>query len=707
MRSARTADPGTRRLRRLVLWVLATITIPSLLLSGFGLIAIQNERDAAQERVRDLYGPVAFKLAGQVKERLREVLEAAPGALAQLERLGLRQTREPGAALGALRARQPGLTNFFVLDRSGGPRLPPPADPLPSWSGAPLDPLEEGLRLEFEAAEPSAAAAHYRAQLARLEVDPAVAACLARDALRALGQEAWARTECRRAGGLGLRRCPLHNGLARSLDRAGLKDEALSAWAEVAESCADFVVAGGYNLGLGASLRRLELLWAGAPEEALAVARGLAERLGDPHLPASGGQVRFVATRVATLLEQDSRPAARALAGQFEALATRDELVAAVAAQAHTLVDRPELRSVKVGHAMRMVLVKGGEAIVGAELVPSVLAPGLQANLDELEVDGVQVALVQSMQPIDDGSEGLKAAAVLISDGGFAWRLDLNLRRGTSLDDLARTRTRLYVWVLVLLVVVLVAGISATLWLLVRESRLSRLKTDFVSNVSHELRTPLTSIRMFTETLQLGRVQDEAERQECLQIIAQESERLSRLVERVLDFSRMEAGRRAFRKAPEAVAGLVEAALAACRSDIQARGFQVRVELPADLPRVSVDRDALVEVLINLLSNAMKYSPRSREVTLSARQAGDTLELMVRDEGIGIPRHEHERIFEKFYRVETSLTGEVSGSGLGLSLVRYIVEGHGGQVRVESEPGQGSCFRVRLPLVEDRLAGSR
>ncbi|HOX42138.1 MAG TPA: ATP-binding protein [Myxococcota bacterium] len=698
MSAKRTLDPSTRRLRKLVLLVIATISIPSLLLSGFGLIAIQNERDAAFERIRELYYPVAYKLAGQVKERLRRLVQESGLALEQLERLGRRQAREPGAAFARLQAEHPLLTNFFVLDADGRPLLPAPDDPLPTWQGAPAGPLEEGLRLEFEAADPRAAAAHYQALLARQALEPAEAACLAQAALRSFGQGVPPSEECRRASGLGPQRCVWLNGLARSLDRAGAREEALPAWARVAEACAGVVVSGGYNLGLGALLRRLELLWAGQPAEALREAQALAARLSDPGLPASAGQRRFVAARLSGLLTGDSRPAVRPLAGLLAAQAHRAELLSGCAALGRTLAELPELRSVRIGPSLHMVLLRGGEVTVGAELVPELLEPELQATLEALEVEAAQAELVPSTQPLPNLDREVPAASVLISDGGFAWRLDLVLRGGETLDDLARTRTQLYRWALALLVLVLVAGISATLWLMVRENRLARLKTDFVSNVSHELRTPLTSIRMFTETLLLDRASDEAERKECLQIIAQESERLSRMVARILDFSRMEAGRRTYRLAPEPLGELVDAALAACRSELAARDFRVEVRVPAELPRVLADRDALVEVLINLISNAIKYSTERRELGLEARVADGQLELDVRDRGIGIPRHELGRIFEKFYRVETPLTSEVSGSGLGLSLVQYIVHGHGGEVRVESAVGEGSTFTVRLPL---------
>jgi two-component system phosphate regulon sensor histidine kinase PhoR len=202
---------------------------------------------------------------------------------------------------------------------------------------------------------------------------------------------------------------------------------------------------------------------------------------------------------------------------------------------------------------------------------------------------------------------------------------------------------------------------------------------------------------MFTETLLLGRVRDREEERQCLQVIAQETERLSRLTQRILDFSRMEAGRKAYAMQPESVPALVQASLDACRPLIEQGGFTVEKELAPDAASALVDRDALVEVLINLVTNAIKYSPDQKQLRVAARREGGMIALSVQDQGIGIARAELSRIFEKFYRVDCRRTTEVGGCGIGLSLVRHIVQAHQGTVAVESEPGRGSTFTVRVP----------
>ena len=247
---------------------------------------------------------------------------------------------------------------------------------------------------------------------------------------------------------------------------------------------------------------------------------------------------------------------------------------------------------------------------------------------------------------------------------------------------------------------VLALGVVYTGRTLYREARLSRLKTDFVSLVSHELRTPLTSIRMFIETLSLGRTQDKEQTAEVLRLLAKETERLSAMIERVLDWSRIEGGHKRYQREPQTVRQLVDAsveAFKAQRADVQA---EVLVDIPEGLPVVSVDRDAVSGALLNLLHNAFKYGGEEKFISLRARPYKKGVRIEVEDHGLGIPAREQRRIFDRFYRVDNLLTRRSEGSGLGLSIARRIVEAHGGKLTVKSEVGKGSCFQLRLPAAK-------
>ena len=260
---------------------------------------------------------------------------------------------------------------------------------------------------------------------------------------------------------------------------------------------------------------------------------------------------------------------------------------------------------------------------------------------------------------------------------------------------------------IVALVATTVIGTAATLGVIYRESRVARLQTDFVNKVSHDLRTPLTSIRMFVETLQMGRLSDPSRQAEALGIIAEEVTRLSALINRLLDWARMESGKRAYHFEPCEVGTLVDDALAALAPQLLTQPAEVRRELPVGLPRVWVDRAALGDALLNLLQNACKYTGPEKKIAVTAHADGPTVFLTVSDNGPGIARADQKRIFDKFYRAKDPLDRTIEGSGLGLSMVKHIAKAHGGKVTVASQPGQGAAFTLALPAARETTAVGR
>ena len=255
-----------------------------------------------------------------------------------------------------------------------------------------------------------------------------------------------------------------------------------------------------------------------------------------------------------------------------------------------------------------------------------------------------------------------------------------------------------------LLIAVLVLAIGVGGWLIVadlnRHLLLARQKTDFVSNVSHELKTPLTSIRMFSELLAEGRVLDKDKQRSYLNIITAETARLTRLINNVLDFSRIERGEKKYTFAKCDLAGVVRETVESYRPHLEANGFHLVCDLPESPLFVNGDRDALAQIVVNLLSNAEKYSSDRRAVRVEARQQSQPLphvEVRVLDRGLGVPQGCEEKIFEQFYRAHDSLSSGIQGSGLGLTLARQIARAHGGDVVCEPREGGGSCFTLRLP----------
>ncbi|HEY5955247.1 MAG TPA: HAMP domain-containing sensor histidine kinase, partial [Polyangiaceae bacterium] len=249
------------------------------------------------------------------------------------------------------------------------------------------------------------------------------------------------------------------------------------------------------------------------------------------------------------------------------------------------------------------------------------------------------------------------------------------------------------------LVFAIMAGIVATFVCLKREANLARLQTDFVSKVSHDLRTPLTSIRMFVETLQLGRAKSQETSQQCLDVLSTESARLSAMIDRLLGWARMEAGKRQYRAEVCRASDIIDAAIAAFEPQRITHPVELDVDVPSDLPDVFVDRYAIVEALLNLLQNAHRYTEDDKRIQVRCvyQQRSATLAIFVDDNGPGIAKREQHRIFEMFYRAEDPLKRNLSGTGLGLAIVHHIVRGNGGAVSVESDLGHGSSFRVLLP----------
>jgi signal transduction histidine kinase len=257
-------------------------------------------------------------------------------------------------------------------------------------------------------------------------------------------------------------------------------------------------------------------------------------------------------------------------------------------------------------------------------------------------------------------------------------------------------------WTLGLLIGLLVVTIAVGGWLIAADLRrqltAARQKTDFVSNVSHELKTPLTSIRLFAEMLAEGRVSDEGKRRQFLGIITSEAARLTRLINNVLDFARMERGEKEYRFEACDLAGLVREVAASYQPHLEAGGFRLQVSLPDSPALVRGDRDGLAQVLVNLVSNAEKYSDTRREIEIQLECGKETAEVRILDRGSGVPAGCGERIFAEFYRAHDSLASGVQGSGLGLTLARRIARAHGGDVNYSPREGGGSCFALRVPL---------
>jgi signal transduction histidine kinase len=279
------------------------------------------------------------------------------------------------------------------------------------------------------------------------------------------------------------------------------------------------------------------------------------------------------------------------------------------------------------------------------------------------------------------------------------WEVAAYLIDPGSLNADAR-RVRMTLWIVILALV----GAVATGSVLVARSvgdemKLAARKTDFVGNVSHELKTPLTSIRMFSELLAGPGADDPRKTRHYAEILSRESARLSRLINRLLDFSKLDRGEMRLERSPVDLAVLVRETVGDLRESVEAAGMELVLDLPeGGGPVVAGDRDALAQVVVNLLGNAVKYAAAGRDVEVAVGTGGGGAVLSVSDRGPGVPRAHRRRIFERFYRVDDSINSGIDGSGIGLALCRQIAERHGGSIRHEPRKGGGSIFVLTLPL---------
>jgi signal transduction histidine kinase len=224
------------------------------------------------------------------------------------------------------------------------------------------------------------------------------------------------------------------------------------------------------------------------------------------------------------------------------------------------------------------------------------------------------------------------------------------------------------------------------------------MKSDFVSTISHEFKSPLSSIRQLAEMLQSGRVPSEDRRQEYYDVLVEQSERLTLLIDNILDFAKIEEGRKKFDFQLLDIGSLLQQIVSVIQDQVRHKDFVIQLEIEKPIPVIQADKESVSQAITNLIDNAVKYSGEARNIVVRALAEEKYLIITVKDFGIGIKKEEIDKIFERFYRGGDELTRTVKGSGLGLTLVKQIVEAHHGNVSVESEVGKGSTFTVRIPL---------
>jgi len=329
-----------------------------------------------------------------------------------------------------------------------------------------------------------------------------------------------------------------------------------------------------------------------------------------------------------------------------------------------------------------------------ARIVPPLLANlAEETGLEFLLVDGNAINLTTS----EAAHIPEKSISLSFNKIPFPWTLIAIQPGYEKLESDVRIQLVIYGFLVVFIIILMFFGVFVLLRDINRETESTRLQTEFVHNISHELKTPLSLIRLYGETLLFKDQLPDAARKEGLQIICKESERLTYLINNILDFSKIEMGRKEFDLKPGNLAEVLINTLDSYRYHLVKKGFAIEVEIDRDIPLLMFDKTAVEGILINLFSNALKFSDQSKYLLLRLEDTPDAILLVVADKGIGIPADELTHIFKRFYRVRNTSELETSGSGLGLTLVKHALDEHGWQIKVESTPGQGSVFTIKIP----------
>jgi signal transduction histidine kinase len=702
---------GLQARKKIILIFLLAILLPALVVGYLSLSAFSKRREAVRRLLESnllVSGESSLQaVEAALLEREREALEAGNFTrLSGLESQGFRDRQVP-ASEEVNPAQFPGTP--FLLDGEYRIVFPITGSDRPA---AP-SPGEIAPRSEFSRAFRRAEAYEY----SRKDFVRAAAAY----------RESLVRAPSNREKAMAL------EAVGRCLISGGNLNEAFRVYSELSEKYGRLQDQAGHFFGLTAAFQIYEIEKRRKQgETGLRALFDVYQSLKDGHWPVNLPEYDFFTSEVQSLIEAGLRAggtpeierAYQALkehpSPYLEALNFTEFLKRYVVPEIKERMDVSALRSAPQLQPDRLLANRDeGYCLVSYALLPDfeeygTFLGGFCWDLESLKSEilpgilaGISKETGLALENIEESRPGTPSAAegpaaedsLLLPYRRFPlpWKL---LVTQPGLDELERTAHRenfLYGTLLAFIVVLMLIGAFLMGRDISREAETTRHKTEFVHNISHELKTPLTLIRLYGETLQRKGNLTEEQKRESYEIITKESERLSHLINNVLDFSRIDMGRKEFTFTKGSLSRVVQETLDSYRYHLEKKGFEVREEIAPDLPEMMFDREAVTSALINLLSNAMKFSPERKEVTVRLFGRNGLAVIQVEDKGIGISKEDLSGIFRRFYRAKSSLVSETRGSGLGLTLVKHTAEAHGGSVEVESELGKGSVFSIILP----------
>ena len=358
-------------------------------------------------------------------------------------------------------------------------------------------------------------------------------------------------------------------------------------------------------------------------------------------------------------------------------------------------------------YVVGIMAISNGE-LLGFLINPEILAKKILSSVSVFPntIKGMKIAIKDEVGnflavlpdvPEERANDSLPVYKQAFSDLLPTWKVLIYSYNQEDREKALISRRNIYLMIAIFITTALFFGGFMGIRSLVKQMEIVQMKSEFVATVSHELRTPLTSIRYMIELLRLGRVQKEEKKQKYYTTLNNESERLSRLIENILDFSKIEGGMKEYQFEWIDAVSLTENVAASALELAKQKGFDLKTEIQKPLPKVWMDGEAISRALFNLLDNAFKYSETSKNILLKAGSKNLQIFWEIQDFGIGIPEEKKIRIFEKFYRVPHQQENDVKGSGIGLTIVKHIVEAHKGQIKLDSKPGEGTTFTFSFP----------
>lgn len=326
----------------------------------------------------------------------------------------------------------------------------------------------------------------------------------------------------------------------------------------------------------------------------------------------------------------------------------------------------------------------------------------LNSSVGELQLDENTIITIsnlsgQILYGKKKQSNEFSKVTTFFEDNFPPWRIELSYMKAEGVG-IVNIQKSFYFWTILTLILILIFGVVLVTRTVAHELDILKIKSDFVSSVSHEFKTPLTSIKALTERLLNDKVKNPTKMKQYFSVISQDTDRLTRLVQNVLDFSKIEEGKKEYDLSKTNVAEWLSQTIKNFKKENVQRKVKIETQIPNNIPPLNIDKNAMTQAVINLLDNAIKFSPYKNRIEVIVEKRENTLNIKIKDYGIGIPQKELDKIFDKFYQGTNSIRYSVKGTGLGLTLVKHTVEAHGGKISVESKEDRGSTFSLILPI---------